>query len=467
MNQELYLYNTLTRGKEKFEPLHDKEVGIYTCGPTVYNYAHIGNMRAYIFTDILVRYLRYSGYEVKHVMNITDVGHLTSDSDTGEDKVEKEAKLERKTAWEIAKKYEKAFFEDSAALNIKKPDVVVRATDLISEQIAFIQKLEERGFTYALDDGIYFDSSKSKDYGKLAKLDIKGLRAGERVDIKGKRNKTDFALWKFSPKDKKRDMEWDSPWGKGFPGWHLECSAIGLKYLGEQFDIHTGGIDHINVHHTNEIAQGEALTGKTPAKYWMHSEFLRIGKTRMGKSEGNIVRVTELGVDPLAYRLLVLNTHYRDPLNFTDDAIKSAEIGLRNLRNDIRLLDRIDNESTRDLDNISMLKKTFNDAMNNDLNTAAALAVIYLELKRSRKENVTKKYAQDLKNFIIKIDNEVFGLDLIRTDTASEIVKKLVRDREKARKEKDWEKSDKIRVQIEKQGYMVEDTSQGPVIKKL
>ena len=325
----LKLYNTLTRKKEDFKPLNDKEVGIYTCGPTVYNYAHIGNMRAYIFVDILVRYLRYSGYKVKHVMNITDVGHLTSDSDTGEDKVEKEAQKEGKTAWDIAKNYEKAFFEDSEALNIKKPDIIVKATDLIKEQISFIQKLEEKGFTYVLNDGVYFDSSKIKDYGKLAKLDIEGLRAGERVDIRGKKNKTDFALWKFSPKDKKRDMEWESPWGKGFPGWHLECSAIGLKYLGEQFDVHTGGIDHINVHHTNEIAQGEALTGKTPAKYWMHSEFLLTGDTKMAKSRGNLVRVTDLGVDPLAYRMLILQANYRDPLNFTDESIKAADTALK------------------------------------------------------------------------------------------------------------------------------------------
>ncbi len=448
----LKLYNTLTRKKEKFESLHDKEVGIYTCGPTVYNYAHIGNMRAYIFADILVRYLKYSGYTVKHVMNITDVGHLTSDSDTGEDKVEKEAKLERKTAWEVAKKYEKAFFEDEKALNIKRPDTVVKATDLIQDQIGFIKKLEEKGFTYKLDDGIYFDTSKLDDYGKLARLDVEGLRAGERVVIKGKKHKTDFALWKFSPKDKKRDMEWDSPWGKGFPGWHIECSAIGLKYLGEQFDIHTGGIDHIPVHHTNEIAQGEALTGKIPAKIWMHSEFLRIGDSKMAKSEGNIVRVTDLGVEPLAYRMLVLQSHYRDPLNFTDKSVRAANTALKNLRNDILELKKFD-KAAADI-------YQFQDAMNDDLNTAKALASIYSLIKEA------KKNRQNTTQDILDLDKRVLGLDLEREESIPENVQELAEDREKARKEKNWAESDRIRDEIGKLGFMVEDTEEGSRITK-
>lgn len=451
------LYNTLTRKKDDFSPPKDKEVGIYTCGPTVYNYAHIGNMRAYIFADILVRYLRYSGYSVKHVMNVTDVGHLTSNSDTGEDKVEKEADLERKTAWEIAEKYTNAFFEDSKALNISKPDVVVKATDLIKDQIDFIKGLEEKGFTYALEDGVYFDTSKLQDYGKLARLDIEGLRAGERVDIKDKKNKTDFALWKFSPKDKKRDMEWESPWGKGFPGWHLECSAIGLKYLGEQFDIHTGGIDHINVHHTNEIAQGEALTGKIPAKIWMHSEFLLVGDTRMGKSEGNLVRVTDLGVDPLAYRMLVLQAHYRDPLNFTDESIKAADTALKNLRNDIKELKSFSSESGSD-----NINKSFIDAMNDDLNTSQALASIYSFIKDAK-----KKKTGEIVKFILEVDKEILRLDLDREEVIPENVKKLAEAREKAREDKNWVESDKIRSEIEKLGYTVEDTQSGPTIKKI
>ena len=456
----LKLYNTLTRKKEEFKPIHDKEVGIYTCGPTVYNYAHIGNMRAYLFADILVRWLKYSEFQVKHVMNITDVGHLTSDSDAGEDKIEKEARLERKTAWEVAAKYEKAFFEDEKALNIQKPDVVVRATDLIKEQIDFIKKLEEKGYTYKLEDGVYFDSSKLKDYGKLAKLDIEGLRAGERVDIKGKRNKTDFALWKFSPQDKKRDMEWDSPWGKGFPGWHIECSTIGLKYLGEQFDIHTGGIDHIPVHHTNEIAQGEALTGKIPAKYWLHTEFLKTGDSKMAKSKGNIVRVTELGVDPLAYRMLVLQSHYRDPLNFTDESIKAADTTLKNFRESIRVIGANKN---READRKKMFVSIFRDSMDDDLNTARAIGGIFLLLKNANR--LHQDDAKAIYEFILDVDKKVLGLDLDREERIPEDIQELADKRENARKEKDWAKSDKIREEIEKLGYLIEDTEKGPIIK--
>ena len=458
----LQLYNTLTRKKEEFKPLRDKEVGIYTCGPTVYNYAHIGNMRAYIFADILVRYLKYSRFKVKHVMNITDVGHLTSDSDTGEDKVEKEAKIEKKSAWDIAKFYEKSFSEDEKALNIEKPNVVVRATGLIPDQIKFIQGLEEKGFTYVIDDGVYFDSTKIKDYGKLAKLNIEGLRAGERVDIKGKKHKTDFALWKFSPKDKKRDMEWSSPWGKGFPGWHIECSAIGRKYLGEQFDIHTGGIDHIPVHHTNEIAQGEALSGKIPAKIWMHSEFLVVGDTRMGKSEGNLVRVTDLGVDPLAYRMLVLQSHYRDPLSFTDESIQAAGKTLKNLRESIRTLENINNEG---VDRKERLVSIFEDAMSDDLNTAKAIGGIFSLLKNL--DQLHKKDAKIIYDFILEIDEKVLGLDLNKEEVIPKNVQKLAEEREQSRKEKKWAESDKIRDEIEKLGFAVEDTEKGPQIRKL
>ncbi len=458
----LQLYNTLTRKKEEFKPLRDKEVGIYTCGPTVYNYAHIGNMRAYIFADILVRYLKYSKFKVKHVMNITDVGHLTSDSDTGEDKVEKEAKIEKKSAWDIAKFYEKSFSEDEKALNIERPNVVVRATGLIPDQIKFIQGLEEKGFTYVIDDGVYFDSAKIKDYGKLAKLNIEGLRAGERVDIKGKKHKTDFALWKFSPKDKKRDMEWSSPWGKGFPGWHIECSAIGRKYLGEQFDIHTGGIDHIPVHHTNEIAQGEALSGKIPAKIWMHSEFLVVGDTRMGKSEGNLVRVTDLGVDPLAYRMLVLQSHYRDPLSFTDESIQAAGKTLKNLRESIRTLENINNEG---VDRKERLVSIFEDAMSDDLNTAKAIGGIFSLLKNL--DQLHKKDAKIIYDFILEIDEKVLGLDLNKEEVIPKNVQKLAEEREQSRKEKKWAESDKIRDEIEKLGFAVEDTEKGPQIRKL
>src|SRR3990167_5993001 len=362
------LHNTLSREVEEIKPLNPPEVSVYSCGPTVYDYPHIGNWFTFIRYDILVRALRAGGFNPKWVMNITDVGHLTSDADEGEDKLEVGAKREGKTAWDIAKKYTDYFVDAMEKLNIQKPDYLEKATNNIESQIELIKKLQEKGYTYATDDGVYYNTSKFADYSKLAKLDLEKLKPGARVVVNPqKKNPTDFALWKFSPKDRKRDMEWDSPWGKGFPGWHLECSAIGLKYLGEQFDIHTGGIDHVNVHHTNEIAQGEALTGKIPAKYWMHSEFLLAGDTRMGKSEGNLVRVTDLGVDPLAYRLLVLNTHYKDPLNFTDDSLKSADTALKNLRNDVLELKRVKNDMASKMD-VKIVKAASNEAMDNDLN---------------------------------------------------------------------------------------------------
>jgi len=315
----LKFYNTLTRKLEDFNPLNPPNVGLYTCGPTVYMYAHIGNLRTYIFEDILKRVLLANNYKVNHVMNITDVGHLTSDADTGDDKLEKEAIKENKNAWEIAAFYTAAFQKDLEELNIIPPDIWCKATDHINEQIELVKKLESKGFTYRTDDGIYFDTSKVADYGKLAGLDIEGLRAGIRVEmVAGKKNPTDFALWKFSPTNVKRQMEWDSPWGKGFPGWHIECAAMSMKYLGETFDIHCGGIDHIPVHHTNEIAEAESATGKPFVKYWLHGEFLELKEGRMGKSEGNAILVSTLkekGFDPLSYRYLVLNTHYRKRWN--------------------------------------------------------------------------------------------------------------------------------------------------------
>src|SRR3989344_952205 len=271
----LKFYNTLTRAKEEFKPQNPPAVGLYTCGPTVYNYAHIGNLRTYIFEDILKRALVANGFEVNHVMNITDVGHLTSDADVGEDKMEKGAKREGKTVWDIAEFYTKAFKEDMRRLNLVEPDIWCKATDHIAEQIELIQRLEKRGFTYLIDDGVYFDTTKDPHYGKLARLDIAGLRAGARIEmVKDKRNPTDFALWKLSPDNEQRQMEWESPWGKGFPGWHIECSAMAMKYLGETFDIHCGGIDLIPVHHTNEIAQAENATGKKFVHTWLHGEFL-------------------------------------------------------------------------------------------------------------------------------------------------------------------------------------------------
>lgn len=304
---KIILYNTLTKKKEEFIPIKKKKVGLYTCGPTVYNYAHIGNLRTYVFEDILRRTLEFNGYQVNHIENITDVGHLTDDADQGEDKMEKAAQKEKKNAWELSKFYTKAFRRDIKLLNIQEPHTWCKATDHIDEQIATIKKIINNGYTYQTTDGIYFDTSKMPTYGDFARLDIKNLQAGARIDIGEKKNPTDFALWKFSGKEK-RQMEWDSPWGVGFPGWHIECSTMSTKYLGAPFDIHCGGIDHIPVHHTNEIAQTWAADKKKMANYWLHGEFLVIDENRMGKSQGNFITLQTLidkRYNPLAYRYLI------------------------------------------------------------------------------------------------------------------------------------------------------------------
>ena len=334
------LYNYRSRKKETFKPLEGKTVGLYACGPTVYDFAHIGNLRAYIFADVLKRVLLQNGYQVKQIMNITDVGHLTGDRDMGEDKIQKAALEKHKTAWEIASVYTEAFLDDIKQLNILLPDKLPKATDHIKEMIELIATLEKKGFTYRTTDGLYFDTAKLKDYGKLARLDLAGLREGARVEINAeKKNPTDFALWKSSPNPstssgQRRQMEWESPWGVGFPGWHIECSAMSVKYLGQPFDIHTGGVDHVPVHHTNEIAQSEAAAGKPLANYWLHSEFVIVNDARMGKSEGNLITLLELkdkGYSPLAYRYFVLAGHYRTRLNFTWEAMAGAQNTLDNL----------------------------------------------------------------------------------------------------------------------------------------
>ncbi len=331
----LRLYDTYTRSLREFEPLRPPEVGLYTCGPTVYDYAHIGNLRTYIFEDILKRVLVMNGYQVKHVMNITDVGHLQADGDVGEDKMEASAREKGRSAWELAEFYTDAFRADLARLNIREPDVWAKATEHIAEQIETVKCIEAKGYTYRTGDGIYFDTSKLDDYGYLARLNVEGLQAGARVGVGEKRNPTDFALWKFSPEGEKRQMEWDSPWGIGFPGWHIECSAMSAKYLGPYFDIHAGGEDHISVHHSNEIAQTQACYGTRLANFWMHGYFLQVDTGRMGKSAGNFVRlqdVVDRGYDPLAYRYLCLGAHYRSRLTFSWDALDGAATALERLR---------------------------------------------------------------------------------------------------------------------------------------
>ncbi len=464
----LVLYNTLTRKKEDFLPIGN-EVGLYSCGPTVYNYAHIGNLRAYVFSDILKRTLLYNGYNVKHVMNITDVGHLTSDEDSGEDKMEKGASREKKTVWEIANFYTESFKKDIALLNILPPAVYCKATEHIKEQIDLIKKIEDRGYSYTIEDGVYFDTSRLKDYGKLAQLDIEGLMAGRRVELaEGKKNPTDFALWKFSPKDKKRAMEWDSPWGKGFPGWHIECSAMSMYYLGETFDIHTGGIDHIPVHHTNEIAQAEIATGKNFVKYWLHGEFLVMGKEKMAKSgEGFITlqTVIDRGIDPLDYRYFLLNSQYRKPLTFTWEGLKGAGNGMAHLKE--KVIEIKGFPSDRGAEKVSSYMENFKEALNDDLNTPRGLAVLWSVLKddtlgNNQKMELLLDFDKILAIGIEKIREEKKKIEPIDEETG-----KLVEERQKARKDKNWALSDEIRKRIMEKGYIVSDTPQGPVVKKI
>ncbi|MBX3063876.1 MAG: cysteine--tRNA ligase [Anaerolineae bacterium] len=454
----LQLYDTYTRSLRDFTPLHPPEVGLYACGPTVYDYAHIGNLRTYIFEDILRRVLEFNGYTVRHVVNITDVGHLTSDADTGEDKMEKGARRTGKTAWQIAGEYTQAFMNDLRHLNILEPTIWSKATDHISEQIAMILCIEEQGYTYLTSDGVYFDTSKLSDYGHLGRLDIDGLRAGSRVDMGEKRNPTDFALWKFSPQDARRQMEWESPWGIGFPGWHIECSAMSTKYLGSFFDIHCGGEDHITVHHTNEIAQTEACLGTHLANFWMHGYFLQIDEGKMSKSSGEFLRLQVLldrHIDPLAYRFFCLGAHYRSKLNFTWESLNGAEVALNKLRSAAyewgTPADTVDAEYVA----------RFTAEINDDLNMPRALALIW-ELVRSDLTPAIKKAT------LLQFDR-VLGLGLADWQPAvvniPDEVMALVQQRQQARSEKRWQDADAIRVEVGARGFEIEDTAQGPLVR--
>lgn len=451
---DLLLFNTLTRKKEKFRPIRwrRKIVSMYTCGPTVYDYAHIGNFRSYVFSDILKRVLKYNKFRVWQVINITDVGHLISDEDNGRDKVAAKAEKERKTAWQIAEFYTEAFKEDFVKLNCLEPKRWAVATDHIKDMIKLIKKLESKGVTYKISDGIYFDTSKIEDYGGLAQLDISGLKAGKRVELGEKKNFTDFALWKFSPKDKKRDMEWNSPWGAGFPGWHIECSAMAMKYLGKTIDIHTGGIDHIPIHHTNEIAQSETATGKQFVRFWLHNEFILINDEKMAKSEGNVLTIsslTEKGFEPLDYRYLLLNTHYRKELNFTWEALSAARNANKKLRREFLSFDQNPGQVLQDWE------KRFHRAINDDINIPQALAVVWELIKSDQKDT-------DVRETLLKFDSVLgLGLHKLNPEAVPIEIKKLAEQRKKARQEKDYKKADSFRQEIEVLGWKVEDTADG------
>jgi cysteinyl-tRNA synthetase len=457
----LALYDNYTRTLRPFEPLRaGGEVGLYTCGPTVYDYQHIGNFRTFLFEDVLRRSLAWFGYRVNHVMNITDVGHLTSDADTGEDKMEKGSRRTGKTAWEIAQLYTDAFLADMRALNVLPPTVLCRATDHIAEQIAFIADIERNGYAYKTADGVYFDTSKQADYGYLARLDKKGLEAGRRVELGDKKSATDFALWKFSAPGERRQMEWPSPWGTGFPGWHIECSAMAQKYLGDYFDIHCGGEDHIPVHHTNEIAQTEARVGTRLANFWLHGYFLLSNDAKMAKSAGEFLRLkalTDRGYDPLAYRYLCLTGHYRTQLNFTWDALDAAATGLGRLRTGFHALPA-DPVAQPD----APLLARFAAEIGDDLNLPRALAVAWEALRGDLPPAVKRAT-------LARFDT-VFGLGLAEwqpvEDVAPAAVQALAEARLAARKAKQWAESDRLRGELHATGWEMEDRADGFALKR-
>jgi cysteinyl-tRNA synthetase len=460
MPKPLTLYDNYERALRPFVPLEPAgPVGIYTCGPTVYDYQHIGNFRTFLFEDLLKRVLRWNGYRVRHVMNITDVGHLTSDADTGEDKMEKGSRRTGMTAWEIAQLYTDAFLADMKALHIEDPDVLCRATEHVAEQIDFIADLERKGFAYATADGIYFDTSRQPGYGHLARLDKHGLAAGHRVGQGDKRHPTDFALWKLSPPGEQRQMEWDSPWGKGFPGWHIECSAMAQKYLGDWFDIHCGGEDHIPVHHTNEIAQTEARVGTRLANFWMHGYFLLSNDAKMAKSAGEFLRITSLverGYDPIAFRYLCLTGHYRTQLNFTWEALDAAQTGLDRMRQGFHALPA---DAAMPADPAQV--ERFTDMLNDDLNLPRALSVAWEVLRGDAPAAVRRAT-------LAKFD-EVLGLGLAtwqpqRVDVPAD-VEALAKARADARKAKNWAEADRLRKALGDAGWDVEDRADGFALK--
>ena len=462
---DIYFYNTLTKQKDLFKPIEEGKVKIYSCGPTVYKDATIGNMRTNIFQDVLKRMMIYNGYNVKHVMNITDVGHLVSDGDDGEDKMIKSAKEENKTPKEIAEHYTKLFFDDLKDLNIKTPEIICKATEYISEMLEYVKKLIENGYAYETSTAIYFDVSKLDQYPVLSNHKLEEQKAGARVEVDlEKKNPYDFALWIKAPEN--HLMKWDSPWGPSYPGWHIECSAMSRKHLGEQFDIHTGGIDLIPTHHENEIAQSKGISGKIPARYWIHGEYLLINGGKMSKSLGNIYLlkdIKEKGYDPLVYRILCYTCSYRNKLNFTWEGIEAASKTLERLRNgykcNINGTDILNNE---DLQELERLEEEFHKAINDDMNMPLAMSFVWEVIKFNKK-------SPEVAKILLKFDS-VLGIEIDKENTVINIpveVLNLAKDRQQARKQKDWTESDRLRDEIKKLGFEIKDSKEGFELTKI
>ena len=458
----LKVYNTLTRKKEEFIPNDRNEIRMYSCGPTVYYFAHIGNLRAYLFMDNLRRVLKYNGYNLKHVMNITDVGHLVSDADEGEDKMMKASRRENKDPFEIANFYTEAFLKDIDKLNVDRPEIIAKATEHIKEMEEYVKKIIDNGYTYQTEDTVYFDTSKLDKYGVLSNRNVEDQKAGARVEFDtSKKNISDFALWIKAPEN--HLMKWDSFFGMSYPGWHLECSAMGHKYLGENFDIHTGGVDHISIHHENEIAQSKGFSGKMPANYWMHVDFLQVNGGKMSKSLGNLYTLDDLaekGYEPLVYRMFNFTSTYRNQINFTFEAMDAAKVSLSRLRDG--LLKHKEGTVNVSEDVIKDYEVRFLDAINDDLNMPLALSVVWDVVKNENK-------SKDLYNLLLKFD-EVLGLDLANYEkeevSLPEEIVELVNLRNEARVNKNWAESDRLRDVLIEKGYSVKDSKEGTIVEK-
>lgn len=457
------LYNSLTRTNEELKPINGDLVKMYSCGPTVYMHPHIGNMRAYIFMDTLRRVIKYNGYRVLGCMNITDVGHLTDDADDGEDKMEKSAKRENKSPYEIAKYYTDIFLDNLKMLNIDIPEHITKATEYVPQMIEFIKKLEEKGYTYIIDDGVYFDVSKFKDYGKLSNKNMDEIGVARVEENSQKKHPFDFALWKFVPEN--HIMKWDSPWGVGCPGWHIECSAMGCDVLGDHFDIHTGGIDHLPIHHENEIAQSNCALGHRVVEIWMHNEFVLVDGGKMGKSLGNcytLEQLKEKGFDPLAFKLFCLNTNYGKTINFTFDGLKASQSTLENLKKIVA--EHKNGSNTIDPDKLKKYKENFLNAVNDNLNTPLALGVLFSMLRSEPKSKQIYDLAIDFDRvFGLKLDEEIKS----ESQSIPDEIKDLASKRWQAKQDKDWALADKLRAEVTQKGYQILDTKDGYTIKQL